>query len=486
MSRPLDVEFAAEGRENIQIRQNGTNARDGTGEVRPTTHAGSGGGGASTIARVAAGGSLVLAVVLVAMVLFSGGSTYTLRANFLDAGGLVAGDDVLIGPARVGSVSSIDLTSNGQAQVVIGLDSSASPLHEGTLARIYENSLSGIANKYVVLEPGPDGAATLPDRGLITSNHTYSSVNLDQLFDSLNAPTRAGLRGFIRGSAASIQGRALQGNQTLRYLAPALASTSNVTAELARDEPAFDGLLVQGASALQTLASRTGELTQLIANTNATTGAIASQSQALQDALSLFPGALNHSTTTFAGLRQTLDALDPLVAASKPASRRLATFASALGTFANASIPTTAQLNGLIHNPAGTGDLTSLLQQTPGLERTAAVAFPNLIRQMNDSQAQVNYLREYTPDVVAALTNLGQIAGFYDANGHYARTQPIFNPFIVNGANQLTPLPPFATRYTGLQMVHGRCPGGAVQRSPDGSAPWQVPGCQTSSTPPGP
>ena len=49
-----------------------------------------------------------------------------------------------------------------------------------------------------------------------------------------------------------------------------------------------------------------------------------------------------------------------------------------------------------------------------------------MIKQFNDSQPQVDYLREYTPDVVAALTNLGQAGAYYDANGHYARTQPCF------------------------------------------------------------
>jgi phospholipid/cholesterol/gamma-HCH transport system substrate-binding protein len=438
------------------------------------------------IARVAAAGSLVVAIVLVVMVLFGGGSTYTLRADFQDAGGLVTGDDVLIGPARVGSIKSIGLTSNGQAQVVLGLESSAGPLPQGTVARIYENSLSGIANKYVVLEPGPNSAASISDGGLISANHTYSSVNLDQLFDTLDSKTRSGLRGFIRGEAASIQGRAAQGNETLRYLAPALASTSSVTAELARNEPAFDGLLVQGAQSLQTLASRSQELTQLVANTSATTSAIASQSQALQEALSLLPGALNHSTSTFAGVRSTLDALDPLVAKSKPASRRLATFAVALRKLSDASIPTFSELDALISNPSGAGDLTSLFLQTPSLAKVATAAFPRLIKAMNDSQQQLDYLREFTPDVAAALTNLGQASAYYDANGHYARTQPVFDAFGLNAANQLTTLPPNETRAQGQQVVHGRCPGGAVQPSPDGSAPEQVPGCLTTSTPPGP
>ena len=193
------------------------------------------------------------AIVLVVLVLFGNGSTYTLKANFLDAGGLVTGDDVLIGPAKVGSVKSIGLTPNGQAEVVMGLDSHVADLPQGTIARIYENSLSGIANKYVVLEPGT-GTGQIRDGGVIPSTYTRSQVNLDQLFDTLTPKTRIGLKQFIRGQAASIDGQAPAANRTLQYFAPALVSTTNVTHELARSESIFDALLVQGAQAMQQLA----------------------------------------------------------------------------------------------------------------------------------------------------------------------------------------------------------------------------------------
>jgi phospholipid/cholesterol/gamma-HCH transport system substrate-binding protein len=437
------------------------------------------------VARVAAVGALVLAVAIVAVLLLSSGSSYTLRANFQDAGGLVSGDQVLMGPANVGTVNSIALTPNGLAQVTMSLGSSASPVPQGTIARVYENSLSGIANKYVVLEPGPKSAAPIPSGGLIPESDTRSFVSLDQVFDTLDPLTRLGLRNYIRGSAASIQGKALQANQTLRYFAPALSSTSDVTAQLSQDEPTFDALLVQGAQAMQLLASRSQQLTQLIANTNATTGAIASRSQALERALSLFPGALTRSTTTFQGLNSTLDALDPLVAAAKPGFRRLEPFSASLRKLVSGSIPTIGRLDALIRNPAGTGDLTTLLRSTPSLAHVAQPTFRHLIQMMNDSQPQLDYLREYAPDVVAALTNVGQTGGYYDANGHYARTQPVFDAFTVTGFNQLTPQPP-SGRYNGLQVVHGRCPGSAVQPTPDGSAPWAVPGCSISSTLPGP
>jgi phospholipid/cholesterol/gamma-HCH transport system substrate-binding protein len=438
------------------------------------------------IARVAAVGAIVAAVVVVGLLLLTGGSSYTLRADFRDAGGLVTGNLVMMGPADVGSVNSIALTPNGLAQVTMSLNSDASPVPEGTIARIYENSLSGSANRYVVLQPPPGTGSRepIPSGGVIPLADTRSFVSLDQIFDTFDPLTRLGLRNFIQGEAASIQGRALAANKTLEYFAPALASTSNVTQELAQDEPAFDSLLVQGAQAMQALASRSEELTQLIANGNAATGAIARQSQALEQALALFPGALTGSTTTFRGLDSTLDALDPLVRASKVGISRLEPFAAGLRKLATVSIPTIGQLAALIHNPSGGGDLTSLARETPALARLAATTFPNLIKEMNDSQAQLDYLREYAPDVVAALTNLGQVGAYYDANGHYARTQPSFFAFGLQG-NELTEQPP-SDRGQGLQLVKNRCPGSAMQPSPDGSAPWQVPGCELTSVPPGP
>ena len=77
------------------------------------------------IARIAAVASLTTAIVVVALVLLGGGSSYTLHADFQDAGGLVTGNQVLIGPATVGSVQSISLTANGQAQVTMSIDSGA-------------------------------------------------------------------------------------------------------------------------------------------------------------------------------------------------------------------------------------------------------------------------------------------------------------------------------------------------------------------------
>ena len=439
--------------------------------------------GRSPVARAAAVASVALAIVLVGLIVLGGGPSYRVRLLFANASGLVTGNQVMIGPATVGSVDSIGLTRQGQAAVVISVGSAAAPLRQGTVARIEENGLAGIADHYITLEPAAASSPTIPSGGTIPSSKTYSEVSLDEVFDTLNPLTRAGIRNLIRGEATAIRGRARAANRTLEYLAPALYSTSQVTAELSRNEPAFDALLVQGAQTMQALAGRAQQLTQLVANTNAATGAIAQQSSALATSLDLLPTTLNHTTATLAGLRGTLSALTPLVDAAKPATRRLTTFSTELRQFAQTSIPTLQALAAAIHGESGSANLITLLRQTPGLAAVAGQNFPEIVASLNDSQPQLDYLRAYTPDVVAALTNVGQASANYDANGHYTRVLPWFGAYGIT-TSQLTPQPP-SDRYMGLQVVHGRCPGGAAQAAPDHSAPVAVPGCSPSSSPGG-
>jgi len=436
-----------------------------------------------TAARIGAAAALIAAVAAVVVIVFGGGSSYVVHADFQDASGLVTGDNVLIGPAAVGTVTGIALTGNGQAEVTMSLHG-AGTLHQGTVARIDEDSLSGIASKYVELEPGSAHAPAIHSGGAISAGHTYAEVNIDELFDSFNAATRHGLSNLIRGEATSLKGKGALANRTLEYLAPGLQSASQVTHELARNEPAFDGLVVQGADAMKTLASRSSQLSSLIANTATATGAIARQSKALQSALSLLPSTLSRSRHTFAGLDTTLDALDPLVSAAKPASRHLASFASQLHAVSEVATPTVSALDTLIANPQRTGDLTSLAQAAPGLLVQSERAFPALIQNFAKSRAQLDYLREYTPDVVAALADVGQASSDYDANGHYSRTEPMLYPFTTNSMGQLVEQNP-ADRYNGLTRQTNRCPGAAVQANPDGSNPVNTGNCDTSQVPPG-
>ena len=129
-----------------------------------------------------------------------------------------------------------------------------------------------------------------------------------------------------------------------------------------------------------------------------------------------------------------------------------------LNQFATTATPTLAELANLISNPSGQ-DLTGLMQEAPALARAASTGFPAIIASLQAqlSSGQIQALREYTPDIVTALANTGQLNGYYDANGHYGRSEPFYGAYGISGGT-LTDQSP-ANRYNGLTVVKtGRCP----------------------------
>jgi len=441
----------------------------------------------SGIARFLAVAALIGAAVLIGLLMFGGDSGYKVTAVFENAGQLVKGNQVRVGGRTIGTVDAIELDGNAQAVVEMTIDDDQlTPLNEGTTATVRSPSLSGIANRFVALNPGPDDADELADGGRIEADETASPVDLDQLFNTFDPKTRRGLQKLIQGQATYIGGRSREARRALEYLSPALSSTSRLTKELVYDGVAFERFLVDTSRVMDTIAERRDDLSSLVANANATTGAIGDESESLNQALGGLPTSLRKANTTFVNLRSTLDELDPLVAESKPATRELAPFLSRLRPLVADARPTVRDLRVLIKAPGRNNDLIDLTRKLPRLQQLTSTVFPRAIRTMNRSQDFVDTLRQYTPDLAGWFTKFGQSAAAYDANGNYARIQPIFSPFSVNDATGLlTPVTP-AQRLDGFeQRQFRRCPGGAMQPPPDGSAPIAVPGCDPGTSPPG-
>src|SRR5204862_4774717 len=135
------------------------------------------------------------------LLMFGGGSGYTVTAVFPNAGQLVKGNYVEVAGRPIGKVKSIKLDENAQARVKLSVGSGFDPLHQGTTAVIRASSLSGIANRYVELHPGPNSSPKIENGGRIGADRTQAPVDLDQLFNTLDPKTRKGLSNFIRGSA---------------------------------------------------------------------------------------------------------------------------------------------------------------------------------------------------------------------------------------------------------------------------------------------
>ena len=169
------------------------------------------------LARVAAGGALIAGFVLVLVVLFGSGDGRTYHLLFDNGGQLVSGNEVLRAGQSIGTVDDVTLTDSGQAEVTISVDE---PLPQGTSAVIRATSLSGIANRYVSIAPGPDSAAELEDGATLSGEKTTSPVDLDQLFNTLGPRTRKALQNVIQGSASLYASHPEGSRRTYKYFAP--------------------------------------------------------------------------------------------------------------------------------------------------------------------------------------------------------------------------------------------------------------------------
>jgi phospholipid/cholesterol/gamma-HCH transport system substrate-binding protein len=437
--------------------------------------------------------ALVAVIAVVAVVLVRNGDSTSYRLRFQTAGQLVKDDDVQVGGRRIGSVRDIRLTDDNQAEIDIDVDRSFGRLHEGTTATIRATSLSGIANRYVALTPGPNSRPKLPSGAVLRADSTRSIVDLDELFNTIDPPTRRALQLFIQGNARWYAGRGEQANQAARYLDPALSSSRRLVNEVVRDQDTFDAFLRSSQRTVSALAQRRAALASLVSNANATADAIGDENASLSSALAILPDTLRRANTTFVNLRATLDDLDVLVAESKPATRRLAPFLRELRPLVRDARPTIADLRTLIRRPGSGNDLIELLQRTPRLEQVARPAFRDSIAAFRQSTPVLKFVRPYTADFVGWIRDFGEGASNYDANGHYARIQPIFNAYSFADnptGGTLTPIAP-SQRLAGLQTGFvKRCPGASTQPPPDGSAPWRdVDGtldCDPSLVLPGP
>jgi phospholipid/cholesterol/gamma-HCH transport system substrate-binding protein len=443
-----------------------------------------------TVARGLAVAALGVAVV-VAVLLLTGGSKHEYTLVFQNAGQLVKDNDVQVGGRRIGRVADIKLSDNNLAEVKIQVEEPYAPLHQGTTATIRSGSLSGVANRFIALAPGPNSAPKLDDDSTLGLDRTTTSVDLDQLFDALDPKTRANLQKVIKGSSQQYDGKGKQANEALKYFNPTLSTTSRLVNELDRDQQSLQDFIIYTARATTALAERRGDVSSLVSNANTASGAIASESTSLNRALKALPLTLRQANTTFVDLRSTLDDLDQLVDASKPVAPKLAPFFRQLRPLVTDARPTIRDLRTLISRPGAGNDLIDLLRRQPRLTQVAKPAFKNTVKGLQQGTPVLQFIRPYAPDLIGWFRDFGQSTANYDANGHFARISPIVNAFQFTdnpAGGTLTALKP-AERQVGLQSGKiRRCPGSSTQTAPDGSNPYAPEGsdCDPSIVPPGP
>ena len=429
-----------------------------------------------------------MAVALVALAVFGGADSYRVKAVFDSAGQLVVGNQVRVGGGPVGTIDDIELSNSSDAVVTMEIDENLAPLHEGTTATIRATSLSGIANRYVSLSPGPNDANEIDDGGEIGADSTNAPVDIDAVFNALDTETREGLRNFIRGSGTQYDGKGKEAGESIKYFAPFLSSTTALTSELALDQGVLERFLRDGATTVSAIAERSAELEALVGNTNAAFRAIGDENVALGRALELLPGTLRKANTTFVNLRATLDDLDVLVEESKPATKR-----------PRPVPPRAAAARG--GGPAHGGRPAHPAQETRAgqrPDRPHGQPAPPGAAHLHRFPARHPGTRPLTArGRVRARLHAGPLRLAHQVRGGggpLRRQRPLRARHAGVQPHQLRPRHLHAHRRPSRTAAatasrtgqKNRCPGGSIQPSPDGSAPWPFRGCDPTTTPSGP
>ena len=421
--------------------------------------------GASPVVRGLVAGLIVLAAVAVSYALFAGGGGYRVTAEFVNAGQLVNGSEVRVAGHPVGIVEDIQVSQDGTADVTFTVNDEYAPLRRGTKAIVKPTSLSGIANRIIDLQLGPDDGAEIEDGERIAADHTATAVELDEVFALFDAETRQSLRDFVKGQAVTLRGRGRELRRGTHYLNPALSTGSRLFQELTRDEPLLKRFLIDTSTLVNALAARRGDLTGVVSNLNSTFGALGRQQDALAESVERLPPFMRRANTTFVNLRSALDDVDPLVDAAKPVVKRLGPFLDQARLFARDAEPTIRDLSRTIRRPGGSNDLIELINSYPPLSRVALDdqtvngaerrgAFPETADALGAAAPTIAFARPYTPDFVGWLDDFST-TGAYDALGGFSRAW-------INLSELLYGPGPKTRQYR-------RCPGANEMPAADGS-----------------
>src|SRR4051812_45070606 len=255
--------------------------------------------GASLAASPVLVGAVTVLVTIVAVFLSYNANTglpfvptYDLKANLPNADNLVRGNDVRIGGARVGAVSAIHAEEKGDgttyARVELKLDKDLDPLPIDSTLLVRPRSALGL--KYVELTPGSAKAGYRAGAVVPLRQARPATVELDEVLNTFNAPTRRGAQDTLNGFGTGFAGRGENLNSAIEQIRPLVDDLEPVTRNLAARRTRLDRLFPALGAAAGELAPVAEQQAALFVNMDTTFAALASVARPfIQETISQTP-----------------------------------------------------------------------------------------------------------------------------------------------------------------------------------------------------
>jgi phospholipid/cholesterol/gamma-HCH transport system substrate-binding protein len=333
--------------------------------------------------------------------LFSDGGGYVVRAEMRDASGLAKESAVKVGGVPAGRVIGIALTKGDTALVTMRLDTGASPLKDGTSARVRPVNLLG--EKYVELGRGTGRA--LGSGGRIPIQRTSKAVELDDVFNMLDADTRMRLAVLLNESGVAMNHRGADFNAMLNALPPALGDARRLVAGLGRDNRRLGELITQSDRVMASMNGRHTDLQRLVVNAEATLRSTARKRAQLGSTLTTAPRAFAQLRTTLSQLESAAGALRPASAALRGTAPQLASTLGDLPAFTRDAVPA----------------LQAVSETSPLLRRLSLGVRPTVAR-LRPAAAELDAFAAQLAPVVKALDTGGVMQDALRVMWGWART----------------------------------------------------------------
>jgi phospholipid/cholesterol/gamma-HCH transport system substrate-binding protein len=363
----------------------------------------------------AALGLAAVAILIIVLGLFGTGTSHTVYAGFANAIQMTPGQQVRIAGRPIGEISSIRL-ADGQS--VVGLkitDDSVWPLPQGTYAVARWGSTTAYLGRYTELIPGPKSNPPLPEGGILRSRQDATAFELDQVYNLFRGRTAGDAANLLNRLGATLHGRGAAVNRGLAAAPGGLGQAADIMQQLSANTYDLRTLAVAGDQTVSALASRSGDLGQLVTDAAGTFATFAQHTTDEQQALDKAPRAFDAARSTFARLDTSLNSLDALVNDLRPGAPELAKLA---GTAASALVTLKAVA------PQATATLRDGIRAAPSLSRlfdTGVSFMPPARQALTTFTPMLSCIRPYTPDIAGFFSTWPGFTSHYDAGGHYGR-----------------------------------------------------------------
>jgi virulence factor Mce-like protein len=248
---------------------------------------------------------------------------YRLKVAFPEATQLAMEADVRVAGVSVGKVRGKELDPRGgnRTLATIEVDRKFAPVHSDAHAILRQKTLLG--ETYVELTPGSPRSPYLKEDGRLGNAQVEPTVELDEIFQALDPGTRQAFHIWQQDLARTITGRGQDFSDALGNL-PAFAANGSALLKVLNDQSQdVTKLFRNTGTVFEALSRNSGQLHNLITNSEDVFGATAAQNESLARTFAIFPTFLDESRATMARLQTFAHDTDPLIRDLRPVAQDL-------------------------------------------------------------------------------------------------------------------------------------------------------------------